>query len=78
MNNERQKPVHEIRLGLVRASIWENQTERGARYNVTVQRLYKDESGWKSTPSFGRDDLPLVGLVCSQAYAWIHQGRKAR
>ena len=35
MNNERQKPVHEIRLGLVRASIWENKSEFGVRHNVT-------------------------------------------
>ena len=40
MNNERQKPVHEIRLGLVRASIWENKTEYGVRHNVTLERLY--------------------------------------
>jgi hypothetical protein len=72
-----QKPVHEIRVGRIRASIWENKTERGARYNVTVQRLYKAESGWKSTSSFGRDDLPLVGLVTSRAFCWIHEGRKA-
>lgn len=70
-----QKPVHEIRIGRIRASIWENKTEQGVRYNVTLQRLYKDESGWKSTSSFGRNDLPLVSLVSSRAFCWIHEGR---
>lgn len=66
------RPVHEIRLGRIRASIWANKTGQGAtRHNVTVQRLFKDESGWKSTASFGRDDLPLVGKVLDRAHTWI-------
>ena len=68
------KPVHEIRIGRIRASIWANTTGQGrTRLNVTVQRLYKDESGWKSTTSFGREDLLLVGKVLDQAHSWICQ-----
>lgn len=66
------KPVHEIRIGRIRASVWANPNEQGgARHNVTVQRLYQDESGWKSTSSFGRDDLLLVGKVLDQAHSWV-------
>jgi hypothetical protein len=37
---EKKKPVHEIRLGSVRAAIWENELEGGAiRYGVTFSRL---------------------------------------
>jgi hypothetical protein len=77
MNNERQRPVHEIRLGLVRASIWENKSEFGVRHNVTLERLYSvklDENRrtWKSTSSFGRDDLLLVAKVLDLAHTWIH------
>lgn len=67
-----QKPVHEIRIGRIRASIWANKTGQGAtRHNVTVQRLFKDESGWKSTGSLGRDDLLLAGKVLNAAHTWI-------
>ena len=77
MNNERQKPVHEIRLGLVRASIWENKTEYGVRHNVTLERLYpvkldENRRTWKSTSSFGRDDLLLGAKVFDLAHTWIH------
>lgn len=49
------KPVHELRLGRLKAAIRENSTESGVRYNVTVARLYKDETGsWKSTDSLRR------------------------
>ena len=65
------KPIHEIRLGAIKASIWENQTETGTRYNVTVSRLYKDGDAWKRTESFGRDDLLVVAKVADQAHTWI-------
>ncbi len=69
----KQKPVHEVRLGAVKAAIWENQTDNGTRFNVTVSRIYKDGEQWKSTDSFGRDDLLLLGKVVDQAHTWILQ-----
>lgn len=65
------RPVHEVRLGRIRAAIWQNETENGTRHNVTVSRLYKDGEDWKDSTSFGRDDLPLVGKVCDLAHTWI-------
>lgn len=67
------KPIHEIRLGAVKAAIWENKTEKGFRYSVSVGRLYKDGDDWKRTESFGRDDLPLLAKVSDQAHTWIFQ-----
>ena len=67
------RPVHEIRLGRIRAAIWENETQNGTRHNVTVSRLYKDGDDWKDSSSFGRDDLPLVGKVLDQAHSWIFE-----
>lgn len=67
------RPVHEIRLGRIRAAIWENETQQGTRHNVTLSRLYKDGEEWKDSPSFGRDDLPLVAKVADQAHLWIFQ-----
>lgn len=65
------KPVHEIRLGRIKAAIWENPVEERVRHSVTVQRLYKDGEAWKTSESFGRDDLPLVCKVLDQAHTWI-------
>ena len=66
------KPVHEIKLASIRASIWANQSERGhAWYSVSITRLYRDGETWKDTTSFGRDDLPLVVKAAEMAYAWI-------
>ncbi len=69
--NSKQGPVHELRLGRIRAAIWENETQNGVLHNVTVSRLYKDGDEWKDSSSFGRDDLPLVGKVLDRAHTWI-------
>ena len=65
------KPVHEIRLGFIKAAVWRNETEAGVRYNATFSRLYKDNDQWGSTESFGRDDLLLLAKVADQAHSWI-------
>ncbi len=68
----KQRPVHEIRMGRIRAAIWENETQNGTRHNVTLTRLYKDGEQWKDSASFGRDDLPLVSKVSELAHSWIY------
>ena len=69
--SENNKPVHEVRLGRIKATIWANQTDNGLRHNVTLTRLYRDNDQWKDSTSFGRDDLPLVAKVVDQAHSWI-------
>jgi hypothetical protein len=66
------RPVHEIRLGPVRAAIWANETEAGTRHSVTLQRLYKDAEGrWKNTDSLDRNDLLVAAKVLDLAHSWI-------
>lgn len=73
MSKTNQKPAHEIRLGSIKATIWENETSVGTRHNVTVSRIYKDGDQWKQTESFGRDDLQLLAKVVDLAHTWIFQ-----
>ena len=68
---ESQRPVHEIRLGRIKATIWENETENGWWCNVNLTRLYRDGDQWKDSAGFGRDDLPLVAKVADLAHSWI-------
>ncbi len=72
------KPVQEVRLGRIKAAIWENETQGGAvRHNVTFQRIYQDDAGkWASSESFGRDDLLLLSKVADLAHSWIFQQRQ--
>ena len=78
------KPVHEIRMGRIKAAVWENETQTGTRHYVTLQRIYKDDSNnWQTSDSFGRDDLPLVAKVVDRAATArsrlaVRQARRSR
>ena len=73
MQNQRDKPAHEVRIGTVKAAVWRNDTSNGVRYNATFTRLYRDKENheWKFTDSFGRDDLLVLGKVADMVHTWI-------
>jgi hypothetical protein len=65
-------PVHTIRHRNIKAAIWENPTQNGPMYNVTVTRGYKDEAGqWHDSQSFGYDDLLVVAKLMYDAHSAI-------
>ena len=73
-STDRAKPVHEERIGRVKAVVWANQTPNGIRHNVNFKRIFKREgsSNWEQSDSFGRDDLPLVMEVAQRAWLWVY------
>ncbi|MFK7821080.1 MAG: hypothetical protein AB8G99_20355 [Planctomycetaceae bacterium] len=76
MQNETQpstKPAATFRYRGISASVFENHSEKGdPYYKVAIVRTYKDgKNGFKSTPTFSRDELPLVIKVAQQAFDFI-------
>lgn len=72
MQTQKQKPIHEVRLGRIKAAVWKNEGDNGVRFNVTFSRSYKEDGGqWKSSDSFGRDDLLTVAKAADLAHSWI-------
>jgi hypothetical protein len=69
----KQPPVHVIQLGRIKAAIWANQGDHGPWYGVMLSREYKDGDEWKSSSSFGRDDLLTLAKVADLANTWIHK-----
>lgn len=80
------RPVRTIRIRNIRANIWANQTQVGTVFNVTFDRLWKDEDiltedggqvlrqgEWHQSSSFGKDDLLLLAKVADQAHTWIYK-----
>ena len=80
MPKPKERPTYEVRIGAIKAAIWRNETTGGVRYNVTFSRLYKDKEDdqWKSTDSFGRDDLLVLSKVADVAHTWIFQQSQER
>jgi hypothetical protein len=68
------RPAQEYRLGRVKAVIWLNETQLGARHSIQFFRLYKPEGAehWQNTTSFNRDDLPLVAKLADLAMMYIY------
>ena len=73
MTGDKKRPVHEVRMGRIKAAIWENESDNGTFYNVAISRLYKDGNEWRDSTSFGREDLPLVAKVADRAHTWIYE-----
>ena len=72
--NETKKnaPVAKVSVGLQTASILKNESEGRAFYNVTFDRRYRDgEGGWKSTHSYGRDDLLALAKLADLAHTKV-------
>ena len=69
----KQQPVAQVRIGSIKAAIWKNDNGNAARYNATFQRLYKQGDEWKSTESFGREDLLLLAKVADLAHTRIYE-----
>ena len=73
-NESKSKPVEEIRIGGIKAALWRNDGEQGPRFNVTFQRIYRTSEGeWRSTDSFGRDDLLILGKLADAAHTRVLQ-----
>ena len=67
------KPIHEVRIGRVKAAVWQNDNGGKTSFSASFSKLYKDEATgkWASTESFGRDDLLVLAKVADQAHSFI-------
>ena len=65
------KPVTEIRIGMVTAAVWQNIKGASVWHNVTFERIYRDGDEWKKVDSFGRDDLLSLAKAADQVHTWI-------
>src|SRR5258708_7875133 len=72
---ENNRPVKVYRFRSVSASVFENNAKTDGRdrtfHKVSLQRSYRDGDGWKTTTSFGRDELPIAKLLLEQAWQYI-------
>lgn len=71
-------PAGKVRVGLISASIWDNETEKGVFYNVTFERRYRDAEGnWHSTHSYGASDLLELAKCADLAHTKIVEAQNA-
>jgi hypothetical protein len=77
MDENKNKPIANFKVGAVRAAIWKNQrqNENGNSFEsvkVVLDRTYKDRSGnYSSTHSLDANDIPKAILALMRAYEWL-------
>jgi hypothetical protein len=66
------KPTNQLRCGNIKATIWQNVSEKGPFFATTFSRPLKDKSeGWCKGTSFGLNDLEALATVAREAKEWI-------
>ena len=66
------KPANTLRCGNIKATIWENVSEKGPFFSITFSRPFKDQSGEScNSTSFGLNDLEALVTVARDAREWI-------
>jgi len=66
------KPANQLRCGNIKATIWQNVSEKGPFFATTFSRPFKDQSvAWSNGTSFGLNDLEALVTVAREAKEWI-------
>ncbi|MEZ6131311.1 MAG: hypothetical protein R3C59_21760 [Planctomycetaceae bacterium] len=72
---EKNELIHVVKLGRIRATIWENRSEETDEvwHTAVPSRLYKKDNQWKDATTFRRDELPIASKAMDMAHSWILQ-----
>ena len=71
-NKQSKQPANTLRCGNIKATIWQNVSEKGPFFATTFSRPFKDQSGaWRNGTSFGLNDLEALLTVAREAKEWI-------
>jgi hypothetical protein len=66
------QPANMLRCGNIKATTWENKSEKEPFFATTFSRPFKDQSGaWGNGTSFGLNDLEALLTVAHEAKQWI-------
>jgi len=71
-NQQSKRPATTLRCGIIKATIWQNVSEKGPFFATTFSRPFKDQSGaWRNGTSFGVNDLEALMNVAFEAKEWM-------
>ena len=66
------KPANTLRCDNIKATIWQNVSEKGPFFSATFSRPFKDQSGARRNgTSYGLNDLEALVTVARDAKEWI-------
>jgi hypothetical protein len=67
-NNSSKRPANTLRCGNIKATIWQNTSEKGPFFAATFSRPFKDQSGaWHNGTSFGLNDFEAKEWIAAHS-----------
>lgn len=75
--SESNRPIETLRDGNLKASIWQNEGDKGPYLMTTLTRTYTDDRGnYHDTNSFSGTDLLRISELARQAYQRSNELRR--
>ena len=72
MTKKKKQPVATVRLGNIKAAVWENESNGSFWYNVSFSVLYKNKDDeWCSSNYFKARDLLRMAKVAELAHDYV-------
>ena len=65
-------PEHTVKIGGIQIAIWTNETDKGVRHSITIDKSYKSGDEWKRTKSFSPNDLVKVQLGLNKVLEYLY------
>ena len=73
------KPIETLRDSRLKASIWENASEKGPYYTVSLAKIYEDKDGHlQETQSFSSSVLLRVAELAREAHGVVRDLKRER
>lgn len=69
------KPVEVLRDGFLKATIWQNEGEKGVYFTASLAKTYEKDGSLHDSQSFSSTDLLPVAELARQAYKEIRRLR---
>jgi hypothetical protein len=71
-NNSSRRPATTLRCGNIKATIWQNVSEKGPFFATTFSRPFMDQTGaWRNGTSFGLNYLEALMNVAFETKEWM-------
>ncbi len=71
-SNSSKRPANTLRCGNIKATVWQNISEKGPFFATIFSRPFKDHAGaWHNGTSLGLNDLEALMNIASAAKEWM-------
>lgn len=66
------QPEETFKDGVLKATVWRNESENGVYHSTKLSRAYQDQDGnWRDSSNFAQSDLLNIAELAREAHQYI-------